>query len=173
VRFHLGFRPSHGKRNPDREKLRPRRSTALAFIHHRVLIAVIALHLLFGGVAAIWVVSRYAGGAVSSRFNAASKSPNPSERALEHRVQLQKKMESGPAGRSEARLTTRHVEKVLCAVAEFKNAESAHTQMMNAGGTVSRLWQRGGGASGRRWRRRQQATAITSFGYPRHQPRAS
>src|SRR6476661_1753548 len=55
-----------------------------------VLIAVVVLHLLFGGVAAIWVVSKYSAHRKLT-FNAGPKSPNPSERALEHRVQLQQK----------------------------------------------------------------------------------
>src|SRR6186713_3700165 len=67
--------------------------TALRRYSPPVLIAVIALHLLFGGVAAIWVVSRYAG-ARKLTFNAGPKSPNPSERALEHRVQMQQKTQN-------------------------------------------------------------------------------
>ena len=69
-----------------------------------VLIAVIALHLLFGGGAALWVVSKYSANRKLT-FNAGPKSPNPSERALEHRVQLQKKMAIGqrPARRAETR----------------------------------------------------------------------
>lgn len=50
----------------------------------------IAIHLLFAAGAAYWVVSRQS--ARKLTFNAGPKSPNPSERALQHRVQLQKKM---------------------------------------------------------------------------------
>jgi hypothetical protein len=62
-----------------------------------VLIGVVVFHLLFGGIAAIWVVSKYSG-ARKPTFNAGPKSPNPSEGALEHRVQLQKRaqMTSAP-----------------------------------------------------------------------------
>src|SRR5665213_2135276 len=46
-----------------------------------ILVTVILFHLVFGGVAAIWVVSRYSA-ARKLTFNAGPKSPNPSERAL-------------------------------------------------------------------------------------------
>src|SRR3954452_23649958 len=57
-------------------------ATALRRYSPPVLIAVVVLHLLFGGLAAIWVVSRYSA-ARKLTFNAGPKSPNPSERALE------------------------------------------------------------------------------------------
>jgi hypothetical protein len=114
-----------------------------------VLIVVIALHLLFGGVAAIWVVSRYSG-ARKLTFNAGPKSPNPSERALEHRVQLQKKMESvsAPPAVPKRVLTTGAAKVVLPPMPEIKAAENAPRTMMNAGGTGA-AFGTSGGASGR------------------------
>src|SRR4029453_6919537 len=71
----------------------PKRRSKFRRYSPPVLIGVVVLHLLFGGGAALWVVSKYSASRKLT-FNAGPKSPNPSERALEHRVQLQKKMES-------------------------------------------------------------------------------
>lgn len=60
------------------------------------LVISVGIHLLLALAAGFWVVSRYQ----SSRkltFNAGPKSPNSSERAIEHRVQLQKKLSAPPA----------------------------------------------------------------------------
>ena len=121
--------------------------TALRRYSPPVLIAVIALHLLFGGVAAIWVVSRYAG-ARKLTFNAGPKSPNPSERALEHRVQLQKKMESAPPVVPKRVLTTGMSKVTLPPLPEVKMPESAPHQMMNAGGTGVAFGAAGGASGG-------------------------
>lgn len=56
----------------------------------------IGLHLLFGVGAAYVVVSRYSA-ARKLTFNAGPKSPNASERAIQHRVQMQEKMKNAPA----------------------------------------------------------------------------
>ena len=112
-----------------------------------VLIAVVVLHLLFGGVAAIWVVSRYSG-ARKLTFNAGPKSPNPSERALEHRVQLQKKMESAPPVVPKRVLTTGMSKVVLPPLPEVKVPDSAPHQMMNAGGTGVSFGASGGASGG-------------------------
>jgi hypothetical protein len=100
-----------------------------------VLIGVIVLHLLFGGVAAIWVVSKYSAQRKLT-FNAGPKSPNPSERALEHRVQLQKKMESvsAPPAVPKRVLTTGVAKVTLPPMPEIKTPESAPRTMMSAGG---------------------------------------
>jgi len=100
-----------------------------------VLVAVLALHLLFGGVAAIWVVSRY-NASRKLTFNAGPKSPNPSERALEHRVQLQKKMESvsAPPAVPKRVLSTGVAKVTLPPMPEIKTPESAPRTMMSAGG---------------------------------------
>ena len=54
------------------------------------LLISVGIHLIFAVGAAYLVVSRYSG-ARKLTFNAGPKSPNPSERALQHRVQLQQK----------------------------------------------------------------------------------
>ncbi len=128
-----------------------------------VLIAVVALHLLFGGVAAIWVVSRYTAHRKLT-FNAGPKSPNPSERALEHRVQLQKKTQSvsAPPAVPKRVLTTGLAKVTLPAMPEIKTPESAPRSMMGAGGTgnafgTSGATSLGGGGGGN-------GTAINFFG---------
>ncbi|HJT81119.1 MAG TPA: vWA domain-containing protein [Chthoniobacterales bacterium] len=56
----------------------------------------IGVHLLFGVGAGYLVVSRYSA-ARKLTFNAGPKSPNASERAIQHRVQMQEKMKNAPA----------------------------------------------------------------------------
>lgn len=114
-----------------------------------VLIGVIVFHLLFGGVAAIWVVSRYNANRKLT-FNAGPKSPNPSERALEHRVQLQKKMESvsAPPAVPKRVLTTGMAKVVLPPLPEIKAPETAPRAMMNAGGTGVAFGTSGGASGG-------------------------
>lgn len=127
-----------------------------------VLAAVVIFHLLFGGVAAIWVVSRYSA-ARKLTFNAGPKSPNPSERALEHRVQLQKKTQSASAPPAvPKRVLTTGISKItLPPMPEIKSPESAPRSMMSAGGTGNAFGPAGatsaggGGGSG---------TAINFFG---------
>jgi hypothetical protein len=128
-----------------------------------VLIAVIGLHLLFGGGAALWVVSKYSASRKLT-FNAGPKSPNPSERALEHRVQLQKKTQttSAPPAVPKRVLTTGLAKVALPPLPEIKTTESAPRTMMSAGGAgaafgASGAPSLGGGAGGN-------GTAINFFG---------
>ncbi|MDQ3199764.1 MAG: VWA domain-containing protein [Verrucomicrobiota bacterium] len=128
-----------------------------------VLGAVVIFHLFFGGVAAIWVVSKYSA-ARKLTFNAGPKSPNPSERALEHRVQLQKKTQSvsAPPAVPKRVLTTGAAKVTLPPLPEIKTPESAPRTMMGAGGTgnafgTSGATSLGGGGGGN-------GTAINFFG---------
>jgi len=128
-----------------------------------VLIGVLVLHLLFGGIAALWVVSRYTA-TRKLTFNAGPKSPNPSERALEHRVQLQKKNQStsAPPAVPQRVLTTGLAKVTLPPMPEIKMPESAPRNMMSAGGAgvafgSSATTSLGGGGGGN-------GTAINFFG---------
>ena len=114
-----------------------------------VLIAVVVFHLLFGGVAAIWVVAKYSAHRKLT-FNAGPKSPNPSERALEHRVQLQKKMESvsAPPAVPKRVLTTGLAKVVLPPMPDIKVSDSAPKTMMAAGGTGAAFGTSGGSSLG-------------------------
>ena len=128
-----------------------------------VLTGVVVLHLIFGGVAAFWVVSKYTA-ARKLTFNAGPKSPNPSERALEHRVQLQKKMQttSAPPVVPQRILTTGLAKVTLPPLPEIKAPESAPRALMGAAGTgvsfgTSNAISLGGGGGGN-------GTAINFFG---------
>src|SRR5712691_1675224 len=107
------------------EEAPPKTRTPIRGYSPRVLIGVIVLHLIFGGVAAIWVVSKYSANRKLT-FNAGPKSPNPSERALEHRVQLQKKMQtvSAPPAVPQRVLTTGAAKVVLPPMPEIKAPEN-------------------------------------------------
>jgi von Willebrand factor type A domain len=128
-----------------------------------VLIGVVVVHLLFGGLAAVWVVSQYTS-ARKLTFNAGPKSPNPSERALEHRVQLQKKMQTMSALPLVPHrvLTTGLAKVTLPPMPEIKMPESGPRTLMGAGaasavfasGSALSL---GGGGGGN-------GTAINFFG---------
>ena len=59
------------------------------------LLISVGIHLLFGVGAGYLVVSRYTTRKLT--FNAGPKSPNPSERAIQHKVQLQEKLKNAPA----------------------------------------------------------------------------
>ena len=142
---------------PPRAQLRLRRYSP------PVLIGVLALHLLFGGIAAFWVVSKYSA-ARKLTFKAGPKSPNPSERALEHRVQLQKKMQStsAPAAVPKRVLTTGVAKITLPPLPEINLPTSEPRTMMNPGGTgvafgTSNATSLGGGGGGN-------GTAINFFG---------
>ncbi|HEX4668321.1 MAG TPA: hypothetical protein VH207_17160 [Chthoniobacterales bacterium] len=126
-----------------------------------VLVGVVVLHLIFGGVAAFWVVSKYSA-ARKLTFNAGPKSPNPSERALEHRVQLQKKMDSTSAPPLVPRriLSTGAAKITLPPLPEIKAQENAPPTMVSAGsgaafGAQSAASLGGGGGNG---------SAINFFG---------
>ena len=120
-----------------------------------VLIAVVAMHLLFGGAAAFWVVSKYSASRKLT-FNAGPKSPNPSERALEHRIQLQKKMQSvsAPPAVPKRVLTTGFAKVTLPPLPEIRTTETAPHTMMSAGGAGAAFGATGAaslGGGGREW----------------------
>ena len=141
----------------------PKPPSAVRRFSPPVLAGVVIFHLLFGGVAAIWVVSRYTA-ARKLTFNAGPKSPNPSERALEHRVQLQKKTQStsAPPAVPKRVLTTGLAKVTLPPMPEIQTPESAPRSMMSAGGTGAAFGpagatSAGGGGGGG-------GTAINFFG---------
>ncbi len=74
------------------------------------LLISVGFHLLFVLGATYFVVSRYSG-ARKLTFAAGPKSPNPAERALQHRVQLQERTKTAPAAVPK-RVLTRGVAKI-------------------------------------------------------------
>lgn len=100
-----------------------------------VLLAVLGFHLLLGGVATVWIVSKYSASRKLT-FQAGPKSPNPSERALEHRVQLQNKMKtlSAPPTVPRRVLTTGASKVVLPPLPEINLPNESAPTVMSAGG---------------------------------------
>ena len=100
-----------------------------------VLIFSIVLHLLFAGGAAIYVVSRYSA-ARKLTFQGGPKSPNPSERALQHRVQMERKMQtqSVPAAVPKRVLTTGLAKVELPPMPEIAVPKTAANAPTMAGG---------------------------------------
>lgn len=100
-----------------------------------VLLAVLGFHLLLGGIATVWIVSKYSASRKLT-FQAGPKSPNPSERALEHRVRLQEKMKtlSAPPTVPRRVLTTGASKVVLPPLPEINLPDESAPTVMSAGG---------------------------------------
>src|SRR5207244_13264763 len=77
----------------------------------KFLVISIAVHLLFGVGAAYWVVQRYQANRKLT-FKGGPPSPNPSTRALEHKVQTAKKQSTMSAPSLAKRITTTGLAKV-------------------------------------------------------------
>ena len=113
------------------------------------LIISIGAHLLFGLGAAYLVVSRYSSGHKLT-FAAGPKSPNPSERALQHRVQMQDKSRSAPAAVPKRVLTTSPAKVELPAMPSIPGARLGPPApiMAAAGGAGFGAPGNGGGSRG-------------------------
>ena len=77
----------------------------------KFLVISIAVHLLFAVAATVWVVQRYQA-ARKLTFKGGPPSPNPSSRALEHKVQMAKKQSTMSVPRMEKRITTTGLSKI-------------------------------------------------------------
>jgi len=99
------------------------------------LVISIGAHLLFALGAGYLVVSKYSA-ARKLTFNAGAKSPNPSERALQHRVQMQHKRETAPPPVPKRVLTTGVAKVQLPAMPSMpgEHPEPAQPKMAAAGG---------------------------------------
>lgn len=106
-----------------------------------VLIAVLFFHLLLGGLATVWVVSRFS----SSRqltFRAGPKSPNPSTRALQQRAQLAKHNDARntPAVVPQRILTRGEAKISLPPMPQIKpNSSSTHPTLAAAAGNFGAM----------------------------------
>src|SRR5436309_2493732 len=127
----------------------------------RFLIISVAAHLLFASVAAYVVVQRYQA-ARKLTFKGGPPSPNPSTRAIEHKVQLAKKQSTMSVPRMEKRITTTGLSKVSLpempampklAAPPTKMAATGTDLAFNPGGSISTS---GGGAGG---------AAVPFFGF--------
>lgn len=77
----------------------------------KFLVISIAVHVLFGVIAAVYVVQR-AQAARKLTFKGGPPSPNPSTRAIEHKVQMAKKQSTMSAPSISKRITTTGLSKV-------------------------------------------------------------
>jgi len=131
-------------------------------IGRRFLVVSIAVHLLFGVGAAYWVVQRYQANRKLT-FKGGPPSPNPSTRALEHKVQMAKKQSTMSAPSIAKRITTTGLSKVALpempampklAAPPVKMAGAGGVDVsFNPGGTIDSS---GGGAGG---------AAVPFFGF--------
>jgi hypothetical protein len=113
------------------------------------LLISVGLHLLFGMGAAYVVVARHTNRQLT--FNAGPKSPNPSERAIQHRVQLQEKMKTAPVAIPKRILSTGATKVELPPVPELTTAKNATPPpLMGAAGQHNALTRPGtiGSAAG-------------------------
>ena len=105
------------------------------WIFSPVLVVSVVLHLLFAGGAAIYVVSRYSAQRRLT-FQGGPKSPNPSEQAMQHHVQMEKKMKSQslPAAVPKRVLTTGLAKIELPPMPEMPVAKNAPAMIAAAPG---------------------------------------
>lgn len=111
-----------------------------AWLSSPALIASVVLHLFFAGGATYYVVSRYSAERKLT-FQGGPKSPNPSERALQHRVQVEKRMQSQsvPAAVPKRVLTTGLAKVTLPEMPDLPMPKSAANvpKMAGGGGAVN------------------------------------
>ena len=101
----------------------------------KFLVVSIAVHLLFGGLAAVVVVQHYQA-ARKLTFKGGPPSPNPSTRALEHKVQMAKKQSTMSAPSIARKITTTGLAKVsLPDMPAMPKLAAPPVKMAGAGGT--------------------------------------
>jgi hypothetical protein len=104
------------------------------FLGSRFLVISVAAHLLFACVAAYVVVQRYQANRKLT-FKGGPPSPNPSTRALEHKVQLAKKQSSMSAPSAARKITTTGLAKVsLPEMPAMPKLAAPPVKMAGAGG---------------------------------------
>ena len=98
-----------------------------------VLIVSVAVHLLFAAGAGYYVVARYTA-TRKLTFQGGPKSPNPSERSLQHKVQVEKRMQaqSQPAAVPKRVLTTGLAKVTLPPMPEIAASKTGDKPMMGA-----------------------------------------
>ena len=101
----------------------------------KFLVISIAVHLLFGAGAAVYVVQRYQANRKLT-FKGGPPSPNPSTRAIEHKVQMAKKQSTMSAPTLNKRITTTGMSKVaLPDMPAMPKVAAQPAKMASAGGT--------------------------------------
>ena len=102
------------------------------------LLASVLVHLIFAGGAGVYVVSQYTAERKLT-FQGGPKSPNPSERALQHRVQMDRRMEtqSVPAAVPKRVLTTGLAKVALPEMPDLPVPKSAANVAKMAGSSAA------------------------------------
>jgi hypothetical protein len=101
----------------------------------KFLVISVAVHLLFGAGAAVWVVQKYQANRKLT-FKGGPPSPNPSTRAIEHKVQMAKKQSTMSAPTINKRITTTGMSKVaLPDMPAMPKIAAQPAKMASAGGT--------------------------------------
>lgn len=128
----------------------------------KFLVISVAVHLLFALVAAVFVVQRYQANRKLT-FKGGPPSPNPSTRAIEHKVQMAKKQSSMTAPSLAKRITTTGLSKVaLPEMPAMPKLAAAPAKMAGAGGvdvafSAGAMGQSGGSGAG--------GAAVPFFGF--------
>jgi len=128
----------------------PRRKTLWTkILASKFLVVSIAVHLLFGAGAAVYVVQRYQSDRKLT-FKAGPPTSNPSKRAMEHKVSVAKKKNSMSAPAQAKRITTSGLAKV--ALTEMPSMPTATTvtanKMAGMGGFGTGVGPAGGSGGG-------------------------
>jgi hypothetical protein len=111
-----------------------RRRWIATILGSKFLVISIAVHVLFGGVATVLVVSHFQA-ARKLTFKGGPPSPNPSTRALEHKVQMAKKQSSMSAPSMAKKITTTGFAKVsLPEMPAMPKLAAPPVKMAGAGG---------------------------------------
>jgi hypothetical protein len=119
---------------PPEKSAAPKRRWLGAIVGSKFLIISIAVHLLFGLGAAVWVVQRYQANRKLT-FKGGPPSPNPSTRAIEHKVQMAKKQSTMSAPSIAKRITTTGLSKVaLPEMPAMPKLAAPPVKMAGAGG---------------------------------------
>ncbi len=101
-----------------------------------VLVISVAVHILFIGGAAYYVVSHYSASRKLT-FQGGPKSPNPSERALQHRVQMQQKNQTSLVAVPKRVLTTGLSKIALPEMPAMPTSMTSSVSTMSAGGAMN------------------------------------
>src|SRR3954471_20276864 len=128
----------------------------------KFLMISIGVHVLFGLIAAVFVVQHYQTGRKLT-FKGGPPSPNPSSRALEHKVQMAKKQSTMSAPAIAKKITTTGIAKVtLPEMPAMPKLAAPAVKMAGAGGTdvsfnTGSMTTTGGGGAG--------GAAVPFFGF--------
>lgn len=130
-----------------------------------VLIVSVVVHLMFAGGAGYYVVSRYSA-TRKLTFQGGPKSPNPSERSLQHKVQVEKRMQaqSQPAAVPKRVLTTGLAKVALPPMPEIAAPKAASDKPMMGAAAPAAGFAGGAPLSGGATGGTGSGTAINFFG---------